>query len=168
MDSQTLADFEPDVGNNPYELWNRIGQLFSCCGTPCGHPEGERRYASAGDSNGNGSDCADGREALARTRTGTALSSGFLRVSTKQVGTSGPGTDVATVLARGLGAWIWCPAPRAWSGQDLDDLRLYSEMTGRLLLRRDKTIDLHIRIGQLPLTVQIRLDRAIDQSVFSV
>ena len=73
MDSQTLADFEPDVGNNPYELWNRIGQLFSCCGTPCGHPEGERRYASAGDSNGNGSDCADSCEALAGTRTGKAL-----------------------------------------------------------------------------------------------
>ena len=54
VDGQTIADFEADLTNNLYELWNRlvIRELLSSAGATRGYSEGGWRYAAVGYSNG--------------------------------------------------------------------------------------------------------------------
>src|SRR5436189_732991 len=53
VDGQSIADFEADLSNNLYKLWNRLssGSYFPP-GAAGRHSESERRYAPIGYSNG--------------------------------------------------------------------------------------------------------------------
>ena len=52
VDGQSIADFEADLTNNLYELWNRLSsELLSSAGATRGYSEGGWRYAPVGHSN---------------------------------------------------------------------------------------------------------------------
>ena len=52
VDGQTIADFEADLSNSLYELWNRLSSgRLSSAGATSGYSEGGRRYAPVGHSN---------------------------------------------------------------------------------------------------------------------
>ncbi|MGA3309250.1 MAG: hypothetical protein ABSD08_11620 [Xanthobacteraceae bacterium] len=53
VDGQTIADFEADLSNNLYELWNRMssGSYFPAAGATRGYSEGGWRDAPVGHSN---------------------------------------------------------------------------------------------------------------------
>ena len=53
VDGQSIADFEADLTNNLYELWEPavVGELLSSAGATRGYSEGGWRYAPVGYSN---------------------------------------------------------------------------------------------------------------------
>ena len=54
VDGQTIADFEDDLSNNLYELWESavVRELLSSAGATSRYSEGGWRYAPVGHSNG--------------------------------------------------------------------------------------------------------------------
>ena len=54
VDGQSIAEFEADLSNNLYKLWNRMSlrELLSSAGAAGRYSEGEWRDASVGHSNG--------------------------------------------------------------------------------------------------------------------
>ena len=64
VDEQSIADFERELKENLYRTLESdvVGQLFPAAGADGEDPEGRWRGKNAGDSDGIGSDRADGRE----------------------------------------------------------------------------------------------------------
>ena len=54
VDGQSIAEFEADLSNNLYKLWNRMSlrELLSSAGAAGGYSEGGWRHAPVGHSNG--------------------------------------------------------------------------------------------------------------------
>src|SRR5262245_5872580 len=53
VDGQSIADFEADLSNNLYKLWNRLSrELLSAAGAAGGYSEGRWRYARVGHPDG--------------------------------------------------------------------------------------------------------------------
>ena len=57
VDGQSIAEFEADLSNNLYKLWNRLvlRELLSSAGAAGGNSESEWRHAPVGHSDGSGS-----------------------------------------------------------------------------------------------------------------
>ena len=66
VDGQSIAEFEADLSNNLYKLWNRMSlrELLSSAGAASGYSEGGRRHAPVGNSNGCGPHRPGGRPSL--------------------------------------------------------------------------------------------------------
>ena len=62
VDGQSIADFEIDLKDNLYKLWNRLssGSYLPQAGAAGGHSESERRNAAVGHPDGGGPDRARG------------------------------------------------------------------------------------------------------------
>src|ERR1039457_7181283 len=100
VDEQTIADFERNLKGNLYKIWNRIvGQLLSAAGADGENTESKWWGKEAGHTDRIGSDRAAGGEVENGAGGGSAVSSGFLRVSTGEVGTGCSGAGTAAMLA---------------------------------------------------------------------
>ena len=95
VDGESIAEFERDLTNNLYKLWNRMssGQLFSASGEDGRDTEKRWRETGVGDPHGNRPCGSDGGKDIPGTPGGASLSSGLLRVPAWQVGDSGSGNS---------------------------------------------------------------------------
>ena len=99
VDEQTIADFERNLKGNLYKIWNRMssGSYFP---PPVRTVKIPKRWGEeAGHTDRVGSDCADGSEVETGAGGGPAVPSGFLRVSTEEVGAGCSGAGAAAMLA---------------------------------------------------------------------
>src|SRR5215831_10679557 len=78
---------------------NVVGQLLSTAGADGENSESKRWGKKAGHTDCGGSDCATGGEVEIGAGGGPAVPSGFLRVSTGEVGTGCSGAGTAAMLA---------------------------------------------------------------------
>src|SRR5215813_8284647 len=104
VDEQSIADFEGNLKKEPVQDLesNVVGQLLSTAGADGENSESKRWGKKAGHTDCGGSDCATGGEVEIGAGGGPAVPSGFLRVSTGEVGAGGSGTGTAAMLALGL------------------------------------------------------------------
>src|ERR1039458_2507648 len=86
---EPVQDLESDV----------VGPLLSAAGADGEDSESQRRGKEAGHTDGVGSDRARGGEVETGAGGGPAVPSGFLRVSTGEVGLGGGGASAAAMLA---------------------------------------------------------------------
>src|SRR5262245_20334649 len=88
IDEQSITEFEKDLKDNLYKLWNRdvVGQLLSRRRGPDGKDtEGQRRGKKAGHPDRRGSDRPDRREGEVRTTGRTTVSSQFVWLSSRPI-----------------------------------------------------------------------------------
>ena len=101
VDEQTIADFERDLRGNLYKIWNRMssGSYFPPPVRTVKIPKangGERKLGIPAVSDRI---CATGGEVETGAGGGPAVPSGFLRVSTGEVGAGRSGAGAAAMLA---------------------------------------------------------------------
>src|SRR6201987_1937966 len=99
VDDKTMADFARDLKGNLYKIWNRMssGSYFPPPVRTVKIPKangGERKLGIQ-----TGSDRATSGEVETGAGGGSAVPSGFLRVSTGEVGLGCSGTGSAAMLA---------------------------------------------------------------------
>ena len=83
VDNQSIADFELDLKDNLYKLWDRMssGSYFPPTGETGNDSEIIRRTTSVRYSHGIRSNCPDGGQAEVGTGDRTTLSPGLLWIS---------------------------------------------------------------------------------------
>src|SRR5277367_3824208 len=86
---EPVQDLESDV----------VGQLLSAAGADGEDTESERWGEEAGHTDRVGSDCATGGEVETGASGGPAVPSGFLRISSGEVGARCGGASAAAMLA---------------------------------------------------------------------
>jgi hypothetical protein len=66
VDGQSIEQFDEDLENNLYRLWNRMcsGSYFPAAGAPGGHTEGREKYEAVGNSDCLGSHRPDGGQTI--------------------------------------------------------------------------------------------------------
>ena len=94
VEEQLVSDRESEV----------VGQLLSPTSADGENTESQRRGKDAGESNRVRSDRTDGGEVEMRARARPALSSRFLWVSSREIGTRGSGANPAAMLEAELGS----------------------------------------------------------------
>ena len=101
VDEQSIADFEKKLKKNLYKIWNRMssGSYFPPPVRTVKIPKDKRWGKKAGYSNCIGSDRATGGEVETGTGGRAAVPSGFLRISTGEVGTGCSGASATAMLA---------------------------------------------------------------------
>ena len=103
VDEQTIMDFEKDLKGNLYKIWNRMssGSYFPPPVRTVKIPKanGGERKLGIPTVNRVGSDCAAGGEVETGAGGGPAVPSGFLRISTGEVGAGCSGAGTAAMLA---------------------------------------------------------------------
>ena len=100
VDEQSLLEFEGELGNNLYRIWNRMssGSYFPPPVKAVAIPKKSGGRKNPGDTNRFGSDCPDGGEARAGAANRSAFSCGFLRLPAGQVGSPGHRGHPQTLL----------------------------------------------------------------------
>ena len=88
VDGPSIADFEADLSNNLYKLWNRLasGSYFPPPVRRGGHTEGRWSNPAAGDTHSRRSPRPDGGQKNPGAARGTTLPRRLVRVSTWQIG----------------------------------------------------------------------------------
>ena len=101
VDEQSIADFERDLKGNLYKIWNRMssGSYFPPPVRTVQIPKANGGGEEVGHTDRVGSDRADGGEVETGAGGGPAVPSGFLRVSTEEVGSGCSGAGAAAMLA---------------------------------------------------------------------
>ena len=113
VDAESIADFEKELKNNLYKIWNRMssGSYFPAAGAYGSHTEGRWRPEKVGNPDGVRSDRPDGSQDVPGAGGGTMISSGLLWVPTWEVGDGSSGRNPA----RGAGAMTGCSI---WTSRD--------------------------------------------------
>jgi hypothetical protein len=101
VDDQSIAEFEADLPNNLYKLWNRRAATFHPRGRD---PEGNRGCPHAGHSHGGGPDRPERRQGASGTGPGTFVPRRLLRLSARPVSARCGRGGAPAVLAVELGA----------------------------------------------------------------
>ena len=105
VDGQTLAEFEADLENNLYKIWNRllVGLLLPATGAGGRDPQAARRRDSrARCAHGRRQGGPDGGSDASGGASGTAVPPRLLRLPAGQVGPGGGRGVPATVLGERL------------------------------------------------------------------
>ena len=100
VDEQSIADFESNLKGNLYKIWNRMssGSYFPSPVRTVKIPKANGVERKLGTDCG-GSDRATSGEVEIGVGGGPAVPSGFLRISTREVGAGSSGTSTAAMLA---------------------------------------------------------------------
>ena len=103
VDGQSIADFEVDLPNNLYKLWNRLssGSYFP---SPVRRVESRWRDACVGYSNGRRSHCPGSCPSQPGAAFGAGISRRLLRLQAGQVGDRCRASGSSALLAIQLGA----------------------------------------------------------------
>ena len=106
VDGQSIAEFESDLSNNLYKLWNRLasGSYFPPPVRTGRYTKGRWPDEATRDANGGRPDSPDGGEAVSRPRGGYAFSPRFVWVPTGEIGPRCSRSGTRAMLALGLGA----------------------------------------------------------------
>ena len=88
VDGQSIADFEVDLVNNLYKLWNRLssGSYFPQAVRRVDIPKAAGRDAAVGYTNGGGSHRARSGPPVSGASTGPFVPCGLLRLPTRPFG----------------------------------------------------------------------------------
>src|SRR5580693_6788519 len=105
VDEESIEDFDKRLKDNLYKIWNRMssGSYFP---PPVRSVEIDKeggREKEAGHTNCFGSDSTDGGEVKVRAGGGPPVCSGFLRISSEEIGAGGSGASPAAMLGTRLG-----------------------------------------------------------------
>ena len=75
VDGQSIADFEADLSNNLYKLWNRMssGSYYPPPVRRVDIPKGDGRNSATRDSDGCRPRCSDGGQAVPGAARGASL-----------------------------------------------------------------------------------------------
>lgn len=104
VDEQSIADFEVDLANNLYQLWNRLSSgSFSPSGAAGGHSEGDWRDATIGYTNGGGPNRARGCPPVSGASTGSVVPRRLLWLPTRSLCNRGRAYGTSALLAIRLG-----------------------------------------------------------------
>jgi hypothetical protein len=103
VDGQSIADFEADLSNNLYELWNRLssGRYFP---PPVRRAEGGWRYAPVGHSNGRGPSRPGSCPSLPGAAFGAGVRCRLPWLEARQIGDRRRAPSSSALLALRLGA----------------------------------------------------------------
>ena len=106
VDGQSIEDFEADLSNNLYKLWNRLssGSYHPPPVRRVDIPKGTARNAAAGNTHGRRPHCPDGGQAVPGATRGASLPRGLLWISARQIGARCGRHGAAAMLAPCVGS----------------------------------------------------------------
>ena len=106
VDGQSIADFEADLANNLYELWNRLssGSEPPSAGATSGYSEGGWRYAPVGHSNCRGPSRPGSCPSLPGAAFGAGVPCQLIWLQARQIGDRRRAPSSSALLALRLGA----------------------------------------------------------------